>query len=389
MSTFGFLTRNALRNKRRLLLSVMSVAVSLFLFVTLMVVLREFTKPPQDADNALRVVARNKISIAALVPQRQRAAIEEIPGVAVCTPFVWFGGKFKDDEQLIFGSIAVEADKLSGENGLLKELKIDPAEYEEWLKDRTGCIVGVDTMNSEMFQQLGYKKGSRFTLMSGFYPCKLELKIVGTYHGTLDDKNVFFHHKYLDEAMGNWGQTGMWWLRLTDASMMGPVAEAIEAKFANSDHELRAESERAFQMSFISMLSGIKTVIGGVSVAVLLSIMFVTASTMSMSIRERFRELAILKAVGFQRRDLCIFILAESFMLSALGAIIGAGGAAWLYGSMDIKKASAGVLISFEVTPQILGMAALVAAVMGIVSAFFPAIAAARMSVVQGLKTLD
>jgi putative ABC transport system permease protein len=386
MSTFGFLTRNALRNKRRLLLSVMSVAVSLFLFVTLMVVLREFTKPPHDADNALRVVVRNKISIAATLPQRQRPAIEQVPGVAVVSPFVWFGGKFKDDEQLIFGSIAIEPDKL---RDLMKELKISDEEHEEWLKDRTACIVGVDTMNSPMFQQLGYKKGSRFQLMSGFFPCTLDLKIVGTYHGTLDDKNLFFHHKYLDEAMGNWGKTGMWWLRLSSADMMGSVARTIEDEFANSDHEVRAESERAFQMSFISMLAGIKTVIGGVSAAVLLSIMFVTASTMSMSIRERFRELAILKAVGFQRRDLCVFILAESFMLSALGAVIGAGGAAWLYASIDIKKVTNGLLISWEVTPQMLGMAALVAAVMGIVSAFFPAIAAARMSVVEGLKTLD
>jgi putative ABC transport system permease protein len=386
MTTFGFLTRNALRNKRRLLLSVMSVAVSLFLLVTLMVVLREFTKPPQEGDTSLRMAVRNKISITSLLPQRQREAIERIPGVEFVTPFVWFGGKFKEEEQLIFGTIAVEPDKLPR---LLNEMKVDPAEYEEWLKDRTSCIVGQDTMESQRFKDLGLKKGSRFTIMSGFYPCSLELRIVGTYHGTMDDKNVFFHHRYLDEAMNDWGQTGMWWLRLTSADALDGVSRAIEAEFANTSSEVRAESERAFQMSFISMLGGIKTVIGGVSTAVLLSILFVTASTMSMSIRERFRELAILKAVGFQRRELCAFILAESFGLAALGALIGAGGAALLYRSVDITKASGGIFVSFEVTPQMLGTAALAAAVLGIFSAIFPALAAARMSVVQGLKTLD
>ncbi len=386
MTTLGFLARNAFRNKRRLLLSVMSVAVSLFLLVTLMVVLREFTKPPVEGDTSLRMAVRNKIAITSTVPQRQRGAIEAVEGVAVVTPFSWYGGKFKEDEMPMFATFGVEADKLPK---LLTEMKIDPAEQAEWEKDKTGCIVGVDTMQSKMFQELGYKKGSRFTMTSGVYPCQLELRIVGTYHGTLDDKNIFFHHSYLDKAMGDWGQTGMWWLRLTSADALDNVSRKIEAEFANTSSEVRAESERAFQMSFVSMLGGIKTVIGMVSSAVLISILLVTASTMSMSIRERFRELAILKAIGFQPKELCSFIVAESFGLAALGALIGAGGAALLYNAIDIKKASGGMFVSWEVTPEMLGLAALAAAALGLLSAIFPAIAVARMSVVEGLKTLD
>lgn len=385
MSILGFVVRNAVRNKRRLLLSVMSVAVSLFLLVTLMVVLREFTKPPVEGDTSLRMAVRNKIAITSTVPQRQRSKIESIPGVEMVTPFSWFGGKI-EGEQLMFGTIAIEAKSLPK---LLTEIKIDPEEFQDWVSDQTSCLVGQDTMDSPLFKRLGFKKGSRFTLTSGIYPCTMELRVAGTYHGTLDDKNVFFHHSYLDKAMNNWGQTGMWWLRLTSADALDRVSRQIEAEFANSPNEVRAESERAFQMSFVSMLGGIKTVIGGVSIAVLLSILFVTASTMSMSIRERFRELAILKAVGFQRRDLCAFIVAESFGLALLGAVIGAGGATWLYRSIDMKKASGGMFIAWEVTPEMLGLAALAAAVLGLLSAIFPAISAARMSVVQGLKTLD
>lgn len=385
MSILGFVVRNAVRNKRRLLLSVMSVAVSLFLLVTLMVVLREFTKPPVEGDTSLRMAVRNKIAITSTVPQRQRSKIESIPGVEMVTPFSWFGGKI-EGEQLMFGTIAIEAKSLPK---LLTEIKIDPEEFQDWVSDQTSCLVGQDTMDSPLFKRLGFKKGSRFTLTSGIYPCTMELRVAGTYHGTLDDKNVFFHHSYLDKAMNNWGQTGMWWLRLSSADALDRVSRQIEAEFANSPNEVRAESERAFQMSFVSMLGGIKTVIGGVSIAVLLSILFVTASTMSMSIRERFRELAILKAVGFQRRDLCAFIVAESFGLALLGAVIGAGGATWLYHSIDMKKASGGMFIAWEVTPEMLGLAALAAAVLGLLSAIFPAISAARMSVVQGLKTLD
>ncbi len=386
MTTAGFIIKNALRNKRRLFLSVLSAAASLFLLVTLMVVLRELTKPPADGDSSLRVCVRNKVSLAATLPQRQRAEIEKVPGVVVCSPFVWFGGKFKEDEQMIFGTIACDPEKLPG---LLQEIKYDPEEYAAFLKDRTTCLVGADALASEKFKQLGLKVGSKFTVMSGIYPCSLELKIIGTYRGTIDDRNIFFHHKYLDEALGDWGLTGMWWIRVDSAQSMGAVNTAIEAAFANSANEVRAESERAFQMSFVSMWGGIKDLIGGISILVIFTLFLVTASTMSMAIRERFRELGILKALGYQRRELFAFILAESFGLSALGAIIGAGGAWALYTFADMKKASSGFFVSFQVTPEMLGLAALIACVLGVLSSLAPAIAVSRMSVVQALKTLD
>jgi len=110
---------------------------------------------------------------------------------------------------------------------------------------------------------------------------------------------------------------------------------------------------------------------------------------MSMAIRERFRELAILKALGFRRRELFAFILAESFGLAAAGAVIGIGAAYCLYNFGDISKMTRGIFITFEVTPRIVGFSALVASLLGIISAIAPSIAVARMSVVEGLKTLD
>jgi putative ABC transport system permease protein len=381
MSIPGFVIRNALRNKRRLLLSVLSAAVSLFLLVTLMVLLRELTQPPTDADAALRVAVRNKISLMSTLPQRQRPIIERVPGVEVLTPFVWFGGKFKENEQLLFGTIAIEPAALKR---LLPEIRCNPEEYEAWLKDRTSCIVGRDTA-----QQYGYKPGDRFTLMSGLFPCSIELKVAGTYWGTVDDRNVFFHHKYLDEALHDWGQTGMWWMKVASTEVMPQVIDQINLAFANSANEVRAESERAFQASFVSMWGGIKFLIGSISVLVLLTLLLVTASTMSMAVRERFRELAILKALGFRRRELFALILAESFGLAVLGALIGAGGAWLLYTGMDVHKATRGIFVSFEVTGRMLGTAGLVASLLGIVSCLAPAIAVAKMSVAQGLKTLD
>lgn len=87
MTLATFIAKNALRNKRRAALSILSVAVSLFLLVTLLVALRELTVPPEDIGAALRIVVRNKISIATPLPGRQRAIIEKIKGVEAVSPF--------------------------------------------------------------------------------------------------------------------------------------------------------------------------------------------------------------------------------------------------------------------------------------------------------------
>jgi putative ABC transport system permease protein len=137
------------------------------------------------------------------------------------------------------------------------------------------------------------------------------------------------------------------------------------------------------------MWGNIKILVHSLCSVVVFTLLVVSASTMSMAVRERFRELAVLKALGFRRRELFGFILAESFGLAALGGLVGIGGAWALYTFGSIARMTAGVFVSFEVTPRIMGQAAVVAAVLGILASIAPAISVARMSVVAGLKTLD
>ena len=432
MNAATFIVKNALRNKRRATLSVVGVAVSLFLLVTLQVALRELTVPPEDVGAALRVVVRSKISIANQLPTRQRVVIERIPGVEAVSPFSWFGGKFRNEENVTFAQFAMDATLL---RAIFGEAKMSPAEYEAFEKDQTACIVGKITA-----EKYGLKIGDRVTLSSIIHPCTVELKIAGIYSGTIDDRNMLFHHKYFEEACMNGGWASTWWVKVRSINEMQGVTDAINRTFANTSAEVRAETERAFQLSFISMLGDITFFIGSISVAVGLALLFVTASTMSMSIRERLRELAVLKAIGFRLPELFVFILAESFGLAATGALLGVGGAwllythtriasyaialgavlvvalgwyfarhrnwlavglsgvgaaaifriAWLVFTHDsITKMTQGILLTFEVTPQIIGVGVGVAAGLGILACIGPALAVARMSVVNGLKTLD
>lgn len=382
MTLATFILKNALRNKRRATLSVLSVAVSLFLLVTLLVALRELTLPPEDVGAALRVAVRNKISIANLLPARQLPTIERIPGVEAVTPFTWFGGKYQNEESMTFAQFAMNPKKLRAVFG---EAKMDAAGYEAFEAERNACIIGKVTA-----EKYKLKVGDKITLESTIYPVTMDFKIVGIYAGTADDRNMLFRHDYLDEASGVEGLVGMWWLKVTSAEDMPRVIDTINKAFANTSAEVRAETERAFQLGFISMWGNIRLLVTLISSAVVFTLLLVTASTMSMTIRERFRELAILKAIGYRRRELFAFILAESFGLAVTGAALGVGAAWVLYMEMDaMQKVTGGIFVSFELTPKIMAIAMTVAATLGIVSSIMPSISVARMSVVNGLKTLD
>ena len=381
MTTSTFIIKNDLRNKRRAALSILSVAASMFLLVTLQVALRELTLPPEDMGAALRVAVRNKISIANLLPARQLPIIERIPGVESVTPFTWFGGKYKNEENMTFAQFAMDATRLRTVFG---EAKMSEEEYEAFESQRNSCIIGTITA-----KKYGLQRGDRISLESSIYPVTMDFEIAGIYAGTVDDRNMLFHQEYLDEASGVTGQVGMWWLRVASADDMPRVIQRVNETFANTSAEVRAESERAFQLSFISMWANIKVLVTSISSVVVFTLVLVSASTMSMAIRERFRELAILKALGFRRRELFAFILAESFGLSVLGGVIGIGSAYLLYTYGDIAQMTQGVFVVFEVTPRILGFSSLIAALLGVVASLLPSLAAARMSVVDGLKTLD
>jgi putative ABC transport system permease protein len=379
ISTFVF--KNALRNKRRAVLSVSSVAVSLFLLVTLQVALRELTLPPPSAGAELRVAVRNKISLTNPLPARQRGIIERISGVQAVSPFTWFGGRYKNEEGMSFAQFAMDPVEL---RPLFGEARMSREGYEKFAADRDACVLGKITA-----EKYHLKVGDAMRLDSTIYPGSLTFHIAGIYSGTPDDRNMFFRQDYLDESIGTPGYVGMWWLKVKTADDMAPVIKAVNAAFQNTSAEVRAESERNFQLGFISMLGNVKKLIASISTVVVFTLVLVSASTMSMAVRERFRELAVLKALGFRRRELFAFILAESFGLAAAGGLLGIGGAYAIFTFGDVGKMTQGIFVSFEVTPRIMGLAALVAAVLGIVSALAPALSVARMSVVNGLKTLD
>lgn len=380
MTLPSFIVRNALRNKRRFILTTFSVTFSLFLFAVLLVMLRGLTEPTTTDEAALRIVVRHKVSLATMLFSKYKNQIEKMPGVKHVSKLLWFGGIYQDEKNF-FPQFACDADTVFK---VLSEAKIDPQQLQNFIKERTACVVGIKTL-----QRFGWKIGDRITLMGAMWPCNLELTIRGVYSGSVDETNLFFHHEYFDEALGDRGFTGLFWIRCETAAAVPELIERIDAEFANSDAETKTETQQSFQLGFVSMLGNLKLLIGSICTVIVFTLVLVTAGTMSMAIRERSREVAILKAIGYESRLLFGLLISESLGLALLGWALGCAGAWALLKTVDIYQLSRGLFVNFAVTPQIIAQALAVAILLALVSCLWPAWTSIRRNVVTGLRTTD
>jgi putative ABC transport system permease protein len=113
----------------------------------------------------------------------------------------------------------------------------------------------------------------------------------------------------------------------------------------------------------------------------------VTANAMMMNARERTKEVAVLKTIGFGNGRLFGMVMLEAGIITAIGAVIGLGGAKLLYKTTNFN--AAGFLPGFDVTTETLLMGAAIALLLMLASGLVPAVRAARLPVVQALRTVE
>jgi putative ABC transport system permease protein len=380
MTLPGFILRNALRNRRRFCLTILSVAVSLFLLTVLQVVLRGLTDPQASTEGALRLVVRHKVSLANMLLARSKGQIEGMPGVKACTRMTWFGGIYQDEKNF-FPQFACDAASVFQ---VLTEAQIEPKELESFIQNRTACVVGQKTMD-----RFGWRTGQKITLLGAMWPCNPELVIAGSFRGGVDDSSLYFHHEYFNDLIGGPEITGLFWLRAESPDLVPALIERIDAKFANTDTETITETEHSFQIGFVSLLGNIKLLIGSICAVIVFTLVLVTGGTMSMAIRERTKEIAVLKALGFGSRHVFALIVAEAFGLAVAGGLIGSL-TAWIgLHAVDLYKVSRGMFVHFEIGPQVLARTLTAAGLLGILSCVVPAFCAIRRSVTDGLRMID
>jgi putative ABC transport system permease protein len=371
---------NLFRKKIRLVLTVGSFAVALFLFAFLAVVQNAFNRGA-DVAGADRLVVIDRVSIINLIPLKYRDQILQIPGVKSITHNNWFGGVYQDEKNF-FPQFVIDPDS---QRQVFPELIVPDDQWNVFLKDRQGAIAGART--AERFH---WKVGDRIPIKTTLYGGNSwEFNLDGIYHGQRpeDDETQFWlQWDYFEERIPQEikGQIGWYVLRVNNPDDSVRVAKAIDDKFANSPNETKTETESAFAAGWVKQFGNIQFLIMTIGTVVFFTLLLVTGNTMAISVRERTAELAVMKAIGYSGPRVLIFILAESLAIALIGGLLGLGLA--LLAVPAIARALNGMLPTLILDPSILILGLVAALAVGIASGIFPGLGAMRMRVVEAFR---
>jgi putative ABC transport system permease protein len=378
MTLTTFVRKNSFRNKRRSILTMLSICFSLLLLTLMITVWRNFFIDKGTADSALRLMTRHKVSLAFTMPAFYRQKIQAVHGVVAVVPLNWFGGVYKDDKSgNFFAQFGTDPDQFFS---VYKDFKIDPDQLAAWKRDRAGAVV-----DENLAKKYGWKVGQRVVITGQIFPVNLELNIRGIFTAPENTQSLYFNQKYVEEAVSYMkDQHGMYAILADNPGDVSSIASTIDGMFRNSPQPTKTEDEKGFQRGFIAMLGNVKAFLLSISLAVVFTILLVSANTMAMSIRERTREVAVLKTLGFTRRSILGLFIGEAVVLALVGGIFGSL-LAFLLGH-GASTAMGGFGDALRVNFWTMLFAWAVAALVGFLSAVIPAYYASRVGIVEGLR---
>jgi putative ABC transport system permease protein len=372
---------NLLRKKARLVLTIGSFAVALFLFALLGVVNDAFSRGA-DIVSANRLVTINRTSIINTIPLSYRDEILRIPGVKYITHDNWFGGVYQDPKNF-FPQFVIDPEN---QRQVFPELIVPDDQWSTFLKDRQGAIVGAATM-----KRFGWKMGDRIPINTTLYGLQnktFEFNIDGVYHGAKpqDDETQFWlQWEYFKESVpaSFKGQIGWYTIRIANPDDAPRIAKTVDNTYLNSPYETKTETESAFAEGWVKQFGNIKFLIVSIGTVVFFTLLLVTGNTMAISVRERTNELGVLKAIGFSDRAVLGFILGESMVIALTGCV---GLLLALVAIPALSRSMAGLLPPLLVTAKTLTYGVIAAIVVGFASGILPAWGAMRMRVVNALR---
>ena len=371
---------NLLRKKMRLLLTVGSFAVALFLFAFLAVVRDAFGRGA-DIASADRLFVINRTSIINPLPLSYADKMTRIPGVKMLTHDNWFGGIYQDEKNF-FPQFVIDP---ANQRQVFPELIVSDAAWQNFLKDRQGAIVGARTA-----ERFGWKIGDRVPLKTTIYGAgSWEFNIDGIYHGKRpqDDETQFwmqwdYFKEHVPDALK--GQVGWYIVRVDTPDDAVRVSKSIDAEFANSPYETKTETESAFAASWVKQFGNIRFLIVSIGTVVFFTLLLVTGNTMAISVRERTAELGVFKALGFSNRKVLFFVLAESLMIALAGGLVGLLLA--VIAIPILANALNGMLPQLVLPPSVFALGFVTALTVGLASGLLPGLGAMRLQIVNALR---
>lgn len=384
MFILKLLLRNAFRHRLRSTLTVTGVAIAILAFGLLRTLVGLWYLGVESS-NASRLVTRNAISIIFTLPISYKDRIRQVPGVKIVSYGNWFGGIYINEKNF-FANFAVDPKNYLE---LYPEFVLPPDQKKFVLLDRKAAVVG-----RKLAERFGWKLGDSVILKGTIFPGQWEFVIRGIYRGVnknTDETQFFFHWDYLNETLKKTAprradQAGFYMIGLTNPDSAAETSVAIDRMFKNSLAETLTETERAFQMSFVSMTEAIVIAIQIVSYVVIIIIMVVAANTMAMTARERIAEYATLKTLGFGARHIAMVVFGESLVISltggAVGVILTFPAAHWIGAKLSQ------FFPVFNVSPLTVYLDLLAAAAVGTVAAIFPTWRGATIRIADGLRRI-
>jgi putative ABC transport system permease protein len=384
MLLLKLLHRNALRHKLRTSLTVLGITIAVLAFGMLRTVVGAWYAGV-EASSATRLIARNAVSLVFFLPLSYRDKILQVPGVTEVGYSDWFGGIYKEEKNF-FPNFATEAKTALD---LYPEFIVPEDQKAAFFRDRKGAVVGIKTA-----ERFGWKIGDLVTLKGTIFPGNWEFVIRGIYRGarkSTDETQFFFHWNYLNESLKKTApyradKVGWFLVGVKSPDIAADVSVAIDKLFKNSLAETLTETEKAFQLGFISMTEAIVVVIQLVSIIVIIIIMTVMANTMAMTVRERTGEYAVLKTLGFGAGHLAGLIFGESLVIAATGTLLG------IVLTFPAAKAFGNYLSQyfpiFVVSRSTIWMDMAAGLLVAVVASAFPIWRATKIRIADGLRTV-
>jgi putative ABC transport system permease protein len=385
MRYLPLILKNCWRNRRRTILTIASIGVSMCLLGVMISMYHAFYMGDPAPAQAVRLVVRNRISITQPIPLSYRNRLQQFPGVRDVMVANWFQGVYKDarDPKNQFARFAVDPEKLFQIYG---EYRIPEDQKQAFLRERTACVIGRDVANS-----LHLKLGDRLPIKGDIFPGDFEFTVRGIFDSPSASQVMYFNREYLEQSMSERrrGFVGLYYMRIDDPAHSGSIAEAIDKEYQNAPYQTKTENEQAFVVGFLALLGNVKMFLFVISAAVMFTILLVSANTMAMSVRERVREIGVLKTLGFTPSAVLGMILGEACVISVAGGLLGYLISTMLM-QMVAKSPVGGFLPAMPlIEAPVAATCIAIAAVIGVVSSLVPAAGASRLSIVEALRSSD
>ena len=375
MTLGTLIVRNVLRNKRRTILTIFSLAFSFLLLILMASIWKSFYYESWTRGSAVRLVCRHRTSFSAAMPSSYREKIRTVQGVVGVAPMIHFGGLYKDHQA--FGQIATDPIEYLQ---VYDDYDISDDELQAWQRDPAGAVA-----DQKLAQRMGWRVGDKIPIQGLKFPVNLELTLRGTVRGSFPAAILYFDWKYLQEA-AHYDNAEVFLIRADSPRNMARISREVDAMFHNSTAPTLTESEHAFDVDMVSTLGNVKAFILSICGAVFFTTLFVCSNAIAMSIRERTREVAVMRTLGFEQDRLLAILVGESVALCLAGWFVAALAAYCLGYAISHSPNAVIFAVFLKIGPVTISLSFLVAILVGTISAVFPAHRASRRNIVQALR---